>query len=115
LLRGGPIIALLFLLVYFSIATPHFGTLSNLKNIAQQNAYLVILAIGQTLVITGAGIDLSVGAVMAVSASVMAVFATQELSILGMTIGPINVWLAMLIGLVVGTIARSLNGFVVVK
>ena len=33
LLRGGPIIALLFLLVYFSLASPHFGTLSNLKNI----------------------------------------------------------------------------------
>jgi ribose/xylose/arabinose/galactoside ABC-type transport system permease subunit len=115
LLRGGPIIALLFLLIYFSLATPHFGTLSNLKNIAQQNAYLVILAIGQTLVITGAGIDLSVGAVMAVSASVMAVLATQELSILGMTIGPVNVWLAMLIGLVVGTIAGSLNGLVVAK
>ena len=68
MLRGGPIIALLFLLIYFSLASPHFGTISNLKNIAQQNAYLVILAVGQTLVITGAGIDLSDGAVMAISA-----------------------------------------------
>ncbi|CAB1063880.1 Ribose ABC transport system, permease protein RbsC (TC 3.A.1.2.1) [Olavius sp. associated proteobacterium Delta 1] len=115
LLRGGPIIALLFLLIYFSIASPHFGTLSNFKNIAQQNAYLVILAIGQTLVITGAGIDLSVGAVMAVSASVMAVLATQKFIILGMAIGPINVWLAMLIGLAVGTLAGALTGVVIAK
>ncbi len=115
LLRGGPIIALLFLLIYFSIASPHFGTLSNLKNIAQQNAYLVILAIGQTLVITGAGIDLSVGAVMAVSASVMAVLATQKFIILGVAIGPVNVWLAMLIGLAVGILAGALTGVVIAK
>ena len=67
LLRGGPIIALLFLIVYFSFASPYFASFSNLKNVAQQNAYLIIIAVGQTLVITGAGIDLSVGAVMAVS------------------------------------------------
>ena len=115
LLRGGPIIALLILLIYFSIASPHFGTLSNLKNIAQQNAYLVILAIGQTLVITGAGIDLSVGAVMAVSASVMAVLATQKFLILGMAFGPVNVWLAMLIGLAVGTLAGAVTGTVIAK
>jgi len=115
LLRGGPVIALLFLLAYFSFATPYFGTLSNLKNIAQQNAYLVILAIGQTLVIIGAGIDLSVGAVMAVSASVMAVLATQKITIMGIAIGPLNAWLAMLIGVAVGVIAGLVNGLIIAK
>ena len=115
LLRGGPIIALLLLLAYFSFATPYFGTLSNLKNISQQNAYLVILAMGQTLVIIGAGIDLSVGAVMAVSASVMAVLVTQEIVIMGIAIAPLNPWLAMLIGVAVGVIAGLLNGLVIAK
>jgi len=115
LLRGGPIIALLFLLAYFSFASPHFGTLSNLKNVAQQNAYLVILAVGQTLVIMGAGIDLSVGAVMAVSASVMAVLATQKIVIMGIAIGPLNAWLAMLIGVAVGVLAGLLTGLVIAK
>ena len=55
LLRGGPIIALLFLFVYFSFASPHFASFGNFKNIAQQNAFLIILAVGQTMVITGAG------------------------------------------------------------
>ena len=115
LLRGGPIIALVLLLAYFSFATPHFATFNNFKNIAQQNAYLIILAVGQTMVIIGAGIDLSVGAVMAISASVMAVLATQKLTILGIAIGPINAWIAMLIGLAVGTLAGSLNGLVIAK
>jgi ribose transport system permease protein len=86
-----------------------------MKNISQQNAYLVILAIGQTLVIIGAGIDLSVGAVMAVSASVMAVLATQQIVIMGMAIGPFNPWAAMLIGIAVGVLAGFLNGLVIAK
>lgn len=115
LLRGGPIIALLLLVLYFSLASPHFASIDNLKNIGQQNAYLVILAVGQTLVIIGAGIDLSVGAVMAVSASIMAVLATQNITILGMSIGPLNAWSAMLIGFLVGGLAGSITGVVIAK
>lgn len=115
LLRGGPIIALLLLLLYFSFASPHFATVSNLKNIGEQNAYLIILAIGQTMVIIGAGIDLSVGAVMAVSASIMAVLATQTITIGGLSIGPLSAWSAMLIGFLVGAIAGTINGLVIAK
>ena len=115
LLRGGPIIALLLLVLYFSLASPHFASIDNLKNIGQQNAYLIILAVGQTLVIIGAGIDLSVGAVMAVSASIMAVLATQNITILGMSIGPLNAWSAMLIGFLMGGLAGSITGVVIAK
>jgi len=115
LLRGGPIIALFILIVYFSFAAPHFATLGNLKNIGQQNAYLIILAVGQTMVIIGAGIDLSVGAVMAVSASVMAVIATQKISFIGISIGPLNGLVAILIALIVGTVTGFINGFVIAK
>jgi ribose/xylose/arabinose/galactoside ABC-type transport system permease subunit len=115
LLRGGPIIALLLLLLYFSFTSPHFATISNLKNIGEQNAYLIILAMGQTMVIMGAGIDLSVGAVMAVSASIMAVLATQTITIGGLSIGPLSAWSAMLIGFLVGAIAGTINGLVIAK
>ena len=92
LLRGGPIIALLLLVLYFSLTSPHFASIDNLKNIGEQNAYLIILAVGQTMVIIGAGIDLSVGAVMAVSASIMAVLATQSITFMGISIGPLSAW-----------------------
>lgn len=115
LLRGGPIIALLTLAVYLSFASPHFASLSNVRNVSQQNAHLIILAVGQTMVILGAGIDLSVGAVMAVSASVTTVLATQQVTVMGTTAGPLNVWIAILIGLTVGTLAGFLNGLIITK
>ena len=115
LLRGGPIIALLALAVYLSFATPYFAPLGNVKNVSQQNAHLIILAVGQTMVIVGAGIDLSVGAVMAVSASVTAVLATQHVTIVGATFGPLNVWVAIIIGLIIGTLAGFLNGIIITK
>lgn len=108
-------IALLLMILYLSLASPHFATLSNVKNLGQQNAYLVILAVGQTMVIIGAGIDLSVGAVMAVSASLASVIATQQVSILGATFGPINIWPAMAIGLAVGALAGFINGLIITK
>jgi ribose/xylose/arabinose/galactoside ABC-type transport system permease subunit len=115
LLRGGPIIALLVLIVYLSLATPYFASPSNVRNVSQQNAHLIILAVGQTMVIIGAGIDLSVGAVMAVSASMTAVLATQQVNIMGTIVGPLNVWVAILIGLIVGTLAGFLNGLIITK
>jgi len=115
LLRGGPIIALLLLVLYFSLASPHFFTVDNLKNIGEQNAYLIILAVGQTMVIIGAGIDLSVGALMAVSASIMAVFATQEITLFGIPVGPIHAAPAMLLGFLVGAFAGFINGLVISK
>jgi ribose/xylose/arabinose/galactoside ABC-type transport system permease subunit len=114
-LRGGPLIALLLMILYLSFASPHFATLNNVKNLGQQNAYLAILAVGQTMVIVGAGIDLSVGAVMAVSASLASVIATQQVAILGMTFGPINIWPAMAIGLAVGALAGFVNGLIITK
>ncbi len=115
LLQGGPIIALLLLIVYFSLASPHFFNIDNFKNIGEQNAYLIILAVGQTMVIIGAGIDLSVGAVMAVSASIMAVLATQQIAFMGMTIGPLHAASAMLIGFIGGAFAGFVNGVVISK
>ncbi|PZN01907.1 MAG: hypothetical protein DIU76_11075, partial [Bacillota bacterium] len=74
--QGGPVIALLLLCIYLSLATPHFLTWGNILNIARQTAINIILAVGQTLIIIGAGIDLSIGATMALSAGLTAVATT---------------------------------------
>ena len=70
LLRGGPLIALILLAAYLSFATPYFLTVGNIANVTRQSAIMAILAVGQTFVILTAGIDLSVGALAALSASV---------------------------------------------
>jgi len=71
--QSGPLIALLLLGGYLSCATPHFLTVSNLINVARQSSITAILAVGQTMVILSAGIDISVGAIVALAGSTAAV------------------------------------------
>ena len=55
--------------------SPPFRTLSNVENVLQQISVNGIMAVGMTLVIITAGIDLSVGSVLALSAVVATSFA----------------------------------------
>ncbi|MEE9200334.1 MAG: ABC transporter permease [Candidatus Brocadiales bacterium] len=66
------LIALALMSIYYAIDARGFPTLENLTNIFNQNSVYIILAVGQTLVILTAGIDLSVGAMLAFSAVVCA-------------------------------------------
>lgn len=66
------LIALAVMSIYYAIDARGFPTLENLTNILNQNSVYIILAIGQTLVILTAGIDLSVGSILALSAVVCA-------------------------------------------
>jgi ribose transport system permease protein len=60
--------ALVILMIVMTIGSDKFLTERNLQNVAQNFSYIAIAALGQTLVIILAGIDLSVGSVMAVGA-----------------------------------------------
>ena len=66
LLVLGAIVALL------GIASPHFLSADNLLNVMQQSAINAILGIGLTFVIISAGIDLSVGSLLALSGLITA-------------------------------------------
>lgn len=113
--QSGPLIALLLICLFLSFATPYFFTVSNLVNVVRQSSITAIMAIGQTLVILAFGIDISVGAICALSGSVAAVLMTSEVSILGVKIGPVNVFVGILIALLVGIIAGFINGFITTK
>jgi ribose transport system permease protein len=104
--RGGAIIILLALIVAFSIAADNFLTVDNLRNILRQYSVPAILAVGQTLVIVSAGIDLSVASTAALSGSVMGVMYAHE----GYP-EPV----ALLIGLAAGFAVGAINGFVITK
>jgi ribose transport system permease protein len=67
----GPLIGLLLLCVFLSIATDSFLSIRNFLNILDQITVLGIMAVGMTFVILIAGIDLSVGSVMALSMMVL--------------------------------------------
>lgn len=113
--RLGPIIALVLLASYLSIVSPYFLKTSNIVNITRQSAITAILSVGQSLVILTAGIDLSVGAIVAISASAAAVLMTQRIELLGLTIGPVNFVLGFLIAIAIGALAGAFNGFVITR
>ena len=73
----APFITLLFLVPFFSIASPAFATLDNLENILQQVSLTGIIAVGLTFVILTAEIDLSVGAMANATAIVLTFFTLQ--------------------------------------
>ncbi|MBP1428823.1 ribose ABC transporter permease, partial [Providencia rettgeri] len=67
-----PLVGLILLFVCMSIFNEHFLTVNNLSTIARQVSINAIIAIGMTFAILTGGIDLSVGAVMALSGTLMA-------------------------------------------
>jgi ribose transport system permease protein len=68
----GTLFGLVAVCVVLWALTPHFLTVSNLLNVAEQTAIVAIIAAGMTFVIISSGIDLSVGSVLAFSGVVMA-------------------------------------------
>ncbi|GAB3432613.1 ABC transporter permease [Flindersiella endophytica] len=96
--------ALVVLAVALSVASDKFLTADNLFKIGQQTAVTAIIAIGMTLVIITAGIDLSVGAVAAV-AGVGAALLMFDLGV---------AWqLATVAGVLIGALAGVINGLLV--
>jgi len=104
--RFSPIFILLILIVFMSFASDVFFQTANFINIIRQIAILGVVAMGMTLVILTAGIDLSVGSLMALSAGVMGVAATEW----GLSPVP-----AVMLGLAVGTTMGVINGLVITK
>jgi len=61
----GLTVVIVVLAVIFALINPRFATVANFVNILTQASYIIILAVGMTFVITSAGIDLSVGSLLA--------------------------------------------------
>jgi len=74
----GPLIALLLISAYFAVATDQFLSGDNFSLIFQQVMVIGTLAIGQTLIILTAGIDLSCGTVRAFGSIVMTKMAVDN-------------------------------------
>jgi ribose transport system permease protein len=66
-LSFGPLLILVLLIALISLLTPHFLKPQNVGNILAQTAVIAIVAMGQHLVILTRGIDLSVGAALALA------------------------------------------------
>ncbi|MFF9247619.1 ABC transporter permease/substrate-binding protein [Streptomyces globisporus] len=101
LLDNGALSALVVLVVAMSLLSGDFLTTQNLLNVGVQAAVTAILAFGVTFVIVSAGIDLSVGSVAALSATVLAWSATSA---------GVPVVLAVVLAIVTGIACGFVNG-----
>lgn len=104
LLDNGALTALIVLVIAMSALSGDFLTTDNLLNVGVQAAVTAVLAFGVTFVIVSAGIDLSVGSVAALSATVLAWAATSE---------GVPVAIAVLLAVVTGIACGLVNGFLI--
>lgn len=95
---------LLFVIV-LSFLSDHFLTWKNLKNIAEANSFRLLLALGMTVVMSSAAIDLSAGSIVSLSGIIMA----------GLISIGWDVSVAIVIGLIGGILMGALNGYVIAK
>jgi len=99
----GTLFGLILVVSVFSFLSPYFFTLLNIVNIIQQTSINAIIAVGMTFVIITAGIDLSVGSIMAFSGIVLADAIQNNIP------EPI----AILLGLTVGALCGITNGLLI--
>lgn len=97
---------LVLLVALFSMLSGHFFSRITFTTLANQVPALTVIAVGMTLVLIAAGIDLSVGSVMALGASALALARVEwQMSL------PVAVALCLAVGLLAGL----MNGFITVR
>jgi ribose transport system permease protein len=114
-LRGqGVVVALVLVTIFLAIFAPGFFTTQNLINVLRQMSQTAIAAAGEAVVIILAGIDLSVGSVLALAGVTAAVL---SISGFGLPVGAIGLhWtLALTIALGAGAFVGLVNGLLITR
>ena len=100
---AGTFFGLVIIIIVFSLLSPNFLTEGNIINVLQQSAINACVALGMTLVIISAGIDLSVGPTAAVAAVAVATMMT----------GGVPIFIAIPIALLFGVATGAFNGIMI--
>jgi ribose transport system permease protein len=102
----GLFLALVILLTIFGFSANNFFTITTFRTIANQIPDITIVAVGMTFILIIAGIDLSVGSVLALSGAVLGIFLVEYKM-------PLPV--AILACLFAGTLCGAANGFITIR
>jgi erythritol transport system permease protein len=115
LLEGRAYLALIAIIIVFSILSPYYLSLNNFLTMASHVALFGILAVGMLLVILNGGIDLSVGSTLGLS-GVVAGFLMQgvTLNTLGVVLFP-PVWVVAVLACGLGAFIGSINGVLIAR
>ncbi|WP_367301233.1 ABC transporter permease [Leuconostoc carnosum] len=101
----GPVLALVVLVIITTMMNSSFLDVNNLLNLLRQVSINGLIAFGMTFVILTGGIDLSVGAMLALTSALTAMMITSGVPTL----------LAMLIGILIGGVLGGINGLIITK
>ena len=104
--KYGLVIVFLMLCLGLSLLSDRFLTMGNIVNILRQSTINGIIAIGMTYVILTAGIDLSVGSILALTGVVTATLLQRE---------GITVPIAIIAGLTLGALLGLINGVIITQ
>jgi len=108
--KHGGLLALIFLLLFNVLFTPNFWQLQTLFVNISQVATIAIVAMGMTLVIATGGIDLSVGAIMALAGALAPLIFLSDFGVANPILG---VALAILVPLIAAAACGLFNGYLV--
>ena len=101
--RQGAVVALVAVCIFGTMRYAPFATPENVLNVLRQNSMLGMVALGMTLVILTGGIDLSVGAMLALAGIVAATLSSE------------GTLVAIIGGLAAGALMGLINGLVITK
>lgn len=105
-LQNTPLLLFVVVFVVFGLLAPRFFALQTFETILKQASYIGIVVIGMTFVILTAGIDLSVGSNMYVSATVAGLIMQNFKA---------PVWLGLLVCLAVGVLFGGVNAILITR
>ncbi|WP_127110143.1 ABC transporter permease [Pararhodobacter zhoushanensis] len=109
----GPVLALILLIILGALMNPNFLGWNNISNVLSRSAFIGIIAVGMTFVITAGGLDLSVGSSAAFIAGLMILVMNTALPSMG--VGVPIVLLGMAVALVAGVAVGLINGLLITK
>lgn len=105
-LQNTPLLLFVLLFVVFGLLSPRFFQYQTLENVVKQASYIGIVAVGMTFVLLTAGIDLSVGSIMYLSAVVAGLLLRNT---------GLPIWLGLLAALAVGGLYGTVNALLITR
>lgn len=100
----GPFLALIALLAIGFLINPDFLSATNLSNVITRSAFIAIIAVGATFVISSGGLDLSVGSMAAFITGIMILCMNAMTPSIGTLSIPAGMGVALLVGIACGLV-----------
>jgi ribose transport system permease protein len=107
--EAGPFLALAVLLLIGFFINPDFLSVNNITNVVTRSAFVIVIGVGATFVISSGGLDLSVGSMAAFVTGVMILFMNGVVH----DLGSYAIAAGMVLALVVGALCGLGNGLIV--